>query len=390
MNSNIKFNSFIDIEELNSRDQNEAQFFIKRSRTFYKILHRFLKEGNKSITSIAENLARRATDNRMLHEPQTRISDAIDENGKLHNGSKTKSGPLLSGLAYCISSCSMILLNKVVLSGYGFDAGVSLMLYQNFVSVMIILAMEFLGAVSTEKLTWKLVRVWIPVNLIFVGMLVTGMYSLKHINVAMVTILKNMTNILTAFGETYLFKKRQNGKVWAALFLMIVSAVSGGITDLSFDAVGYTWQFMNCVLTAGYSLILRQVMDTAKQSTKSGSLNEVSMVLLNNSLSVPFGIVLIVLFDEWGYVYKSEVIRLPTFWVAATVSGLLGLALNFTSMWFLNQTGPTTYSLVGSLNKIPISICGILLFKVPVSLTNLLSILFGLFAGVFFAKAKMS
>lgn len=37
---------------------------------------------------------------------------------------------LLSGLAYCISSCSMILVNKFVLSGYGFNAGIFLMLYQ--------------------------------------------------------------------------------------------------------------------------------------------------------------------------------------------------------------------------------------------------------------------
>jgi GDP-mannose transporter len=37
---------------------------------------------------------------------------------------------LLSGFAYCISSCSMILVNKYVLSSYDFNAGISLMLYQ--------------------------------------------------------------------------------------------------------------------------------------------------------------------------------------------------------------------------------------------------------------------
>lgn len=37
---------------------------------------------------------------------------------------------LLSGLAYCVSSCSMILVNKYVLSSYDFNAGISLMLYQ--------------------------------------------------------------------------------------------------------------------------------------------------------------------------------------------------------------------------------------------------------------------
>lgn len=37
---------------------------------------------------------------------------------------------LISGLSYCVASCSMILLNKVVLSGYQFNAGISLMFYQ--------------------------------------------------------------------------------------------------------------------------------------------------------------------------------------------------------------------------------------------------------------------
>ncbi|KAJ6345261.1 hypothetical protein OIU78_008018 [Salix suchowensis] len=248
-----------------------------------------------------------------------------DGNGKREHGSGKKSGPLISGTAYCISSCGMILLNKIVLSTYNFNAGISLMFYQNLISCLIVAALSFCGVVSVEKLNWKLVRVWIPVNVVFVGMLVSGMYSLKYINIAMVTILKNGTNIITAIGELYIFRKHQNQKVWTAMFLMIISAISGGITDLSFDSMGYTWQIMNCFLTASYSPV-----------------------------------------------------------------DLLGLAISFTSMWFLHQTGPTTYSLVGSLNKIPISFAGLVLFKVPLSLPNFFSILFGLFAGIFFARAKMS
>ncbi|KAI7982127.1 GDP-mannose transporter GONST2 [Camellia lanceoleosa] len=325
---------------------------------------------------------------------KTAIGDSvnllIDIEEKREHGSGKKSGPLLSGTAYCFSSCSMILLNKIVLSSYAFDAGISLMFYQNLISTVIVLVLGFCGAVSLEKLNWNLIKVWIPVNVIFIGMLVSGMYSLKYINIAMVTILKNVTNILTAIGEFYIFRKCQNQKVWTAMFLMIISAISGGITDLSFDAVGYTWQIVNCILTASYSLTLRRIMDKAKQLTRSGSLNEISMVLLNNMLSLPFAIFLIILFEEWKYVINADVIRMPMFWFVATASGLLGLAISFTSMWFLNQTGPTTYSLVGSLNKIPLSIAGIVLFKVPLSLPNCFSILFGLFAGVFFARAKMS
>ncbi|XP_077239713.1 golgi nucleotide sugar transporter 1 isoform X2 [Tasmannia lanceolata] len=205
----------------------------------------------------------------------------------------------------------------------------------------------------------------------------------------MVTVLKNVTNVITALGEMYLFKKHHGSKVWAALFLMIVSAISGGITDLSFHAVGYTWQIINCFLTASYSLTLRRVMDTAKQVTRSGNLNEFSMVLLNNVLSLPLGVLLIFVFNEVDYLSKTMLLRMPVFWLVVTLSGFLGLAISFTSMWFLHQTGATTYSLVGSLNKIPLSVAGILLFKVPTSFENFLSILFGLLAGVFFARAKL-
>lgn len=145
---------------------------------------------------------------------------------------KSQNQALLAGLAYCISSCSMILVNKFVLSSYNFDAGISLMLYQvitllilfissgvcicfppddikrgfffflysilfnqtisdylsrsnylmvliwmqNLVSVIIVSVLSFLGIISTEPLTWRLVKVWLPVNVIFVGMLITSMF----------------------------------------------------------------------------------------------------------------------------------------------------------------------------------------------------------------------
>ncbi|XP_057801029.1 GDP-mannose transporter GONST1-like isoform X3 [Salvia miltiorrhiza] len=205
----------------------------------------------------------------------------------------------------------------------------------------------------------------------------------------MVTVLKNVTNVITAVGEMYLFNKHHDNRVWAALFLMIISAISGGFTDLSFHVTGYTWQFINCFLTASYSLTLRRLMDTAKQVTKSGDLNEFSMVMLNNSLSLPLGIFLVIVFNEVDYLLQTPLLRSPSFWLMMTFSGFLGLGISFTSMWFLHQTGATTYSLVGSLNKIPLSITGILLFKVPTSLENSASILFGLLAGVLFARAKM-
>ncbi|KAF9678968.1 hypothetical protein SADUNF_Sadunf07G0091400 [Salix dunnii] len=144
-----------------------------------------------------------------------------------------------------------------------------------------------------------------------------------------------------------------------------------------------------CSFILMMQLTLRRVMDTAKHATKSGILNEFSMVMLNNTLSLPLGLILIYVFNEVDYLSRTPLLRLPTFWLVATLSGFLGLAISFTSMWFLHQTGATTYSLVGSLNKIPLSVAGILLFEVPTSLQNSACIFFGLLAGIFFARAEM-
>lgn len=64
------------------------------------------------------------------------------------------------------------------------------------------------------------------------------------------------------------------------------------------------------------------------------------------------------------------------------------LCRSFTSLWFLSTTTPSIYSLVGSLNKVPLAVIGLLAFNMPWTLPNLLSILVGTLAGVIFAVAK--
>lgn len=54
----------------------------------------------------------------------------------------------------------------------------------------------------------------------------------------------------------------------------------------------------------------------------------------------------------------------------------------------MNIAGPTTYAIVGSLNKIPMTILGFLLFDVPADTKNILSINFGVLAGLIYSKAK--
>lgn len=66
------------------------------------------------------------------------------------------------------------------------------------------------------------------------------------------------------------------------------------------------WHFsLFQLINLSFQLTLRHVMDSAKQATKSGNLNELSMVLLNNILSLPLGIILVLGFNEVGYLLET-------------------------------------------------------------------------------------
>ena len=55
---------------------------------------------------------------------------------------------------------------------------------------------------------WRIARHWFPANCIFVAMLWTSFPSLQLLSVGMVTVLKNLTNFFTIFGDIVLYGRR--------------------------------------------------------------------------------------------------------------------------------------------------------------------------------------
>lgn len=101
----------------------------------------------------------------------------------------------------------MVLLNKAALSSFDFDAPMSLLFFQCTVCVVLVRISASLGIVKLESLSPAIIRLWFPVNLIFVGMIFTSFFALKNLGVPMVTVLKNLTNLFTICGDYLLYKK---------------------------------------------------------------------------------------------------------------------------------------------------------------------------------------
>jgi len=101
----------------------------------------------------------------------------------------------------------MVLLNKAALSSFNFNAPMSLLFFQCVVCVVLVRLSALLGFVRVEKFNPAIVRLWFPVNLIFVGMIFTSFFALKALGVPMATVLKNLTNLFTIGGDFLLYRK---------------------------------------------------------------------------------------------------------------------------------------------------------------------------------------
>ena len=93
-----------------------------------------------------------------------------------------------------------------------------------------------------------------------------------------------------------------------------------------------------------------------KKAVTTVSLSKFGMVYYNNLLSVPL---LLVVAGVNGEVIRA--IEFPAwdslgFLATLVISGIVGFALNGAALWCVQATSPSTYSMVGALNKIPLAV----------------------------------
>ncbi|KAL6763118.1 hypothetical protein V8C86DRAFT_2507702 [Haematococcus lacustris] len=298
---------------------------------------------------------------------------------------------LLAGVAYVVTSSCLVLFNKHALSSFNFGCPNTLLLFHCALSVFLVKSCEALGFLKDpiEPLKWEIIKLWFPVNLLFVGMLVSSFFALKLIGVGMFTVLKNLSNFLTIGGDYFFFGRSYGWPVWTCIFLMLASALASGMTDLRFTWSGYIWQLINCLFTSGYALYLNRVMERVKEHTHDRQrMGEFSMVYYNNLLSLGPIAVLVLGFGEVSKLPQETALLDPEFLLVALLGGLLGFAISFTSLWFMSRSTATVYSLTGSLNKVLVAVAGIILFREVTTVRNLTSIAVGLLAGVIFVFAK--
>eukprot|EP00753_Platysulcus_tardus_P010080 PLAT2484.4.p1 GENE.PLAT2484.4~~PLAT2484.4.p1 ORF type:complete len:359 (-),score=172.66 PLAT2484.4:70-1146(-) len=293
---------------------------------------------------------------------------------------------LASCMLYSLSSISMVLCNKIVLSVFDFHAPFMLLLLQNGLSLMLVTLLSKMSLLpSLPPVEAASVRRWAPVTAFFMAMLWTGLNSLRLLSVTMATVFKNSTSIFVVCGDYLLFSRRASRSEVLVVAVMLLSALGAGLNDLQITASGWMWMSMNCLSTAGYVL-------TIKSASEGLKLTALQKAYYNNLISMPIIIVAVLASGEWVDVIASPLLRTPAFVVMLFLSGGAGFTLGLSSFWCVSATSPTTYAIVGSLNKVPLAIISALLFGSTQTGQGLLYSALSLAAAVYYScvKAKIA
>lgn len=325
----------------------------------------------------------------MTHKADTVV--IITEEDEQPKTKSFDSSVLCAGLCWILCSASIILLNKSVLSNYKFTAVNTLLAYHCVIAVVLLRLAAALRLVEIVPLTREVLVMWLPLNFIFVGMLATAFKALGLLGVGVLSLLKNLTNIFIIGGDYMIMKRTYTWHVYACLFIMLATAMGGAVSDAAFSAAGYSWQMLNCLLTAAYALYLSHVtqrLGSASVAPSGRRINEASMSYYNNLLSIPLAVGLMLMGEVWT-LPQQKMLWDPTFQLFAFLGGVIGLGLSFCSIWFMSLSSATLYTLTGSMNKFLVAFVGLWLFNESREPRYVASIVVGLAAGGLLPFVKM-
>ncbi|RYP10079.1 hypothetical protein DL764_000870 [Monosporascus ibericus] len=331
--------------------------------------------------------------------PPTRPSRSSTQHHAFSSLSQIENSPLISILAYCLSSISMTVVNKYVVSGHEWNMNFFYLAVQSVVCILTIQVCKQLGLIKNlAPFDANKGKRWFPISLLLVGMIYTSNKSLQYLSVPVYTIFKNLTIIVIAYGEVLWFGGSVTPLALLAFGLMVLSSVVAAWADTRSAAqtaeaaaalatlnAGYAWMGMNVFCTASYLLGMRKVI-------KNMNFKDWDTMFYNNLLTIPVLVVLSVLVEDWSsanFVRNFPSESRNSLMISMIYSGVAAVFISYCSAWCIRVTSSTTYSMVGALNKLPIAISGFIFFSVPVTVGGVSAIFIGFVSGIVYTWAKV-
>ncbi|KAF5296559.1 hypothetical protein FQA39_LY12477 [Lamprigera yunnana] len=208
----------------------------------------------------------------------------------------------LSALLYGFASFMITVVNKTVLTTYGFPSFQVVGLGQITASILVLYIGKKLKLVrfpDLERSTFK--KIW-PLPVIFIGNMLTGLAGTKELSLPMFTVLRRFSILMTMIAELFVLGIRPSVGVQFSVYIMIFGAIIAASNDLAFNLQGYIFILLNNLFTATNGVFMKKKLE-AKELGKYGLVYYNSLFMLPPALLLCFytgDIKLAYEYQSWG------------------------------------------------------------------------------------------
>jgi len=305
----------------------------------------------------------------------------ITEGLKENKGSRITLVGLMAILFYGTTSIVQTIFNKKILATYEFGASNFLLLLQMLISTSILLIGRSIGIFSFPNPNIATAKKILPLSLCYFATVLLALVSLPNLSLAMYSALKRLVALNILFCEYFVLHKTSALNIWLSVAVMMFGAFIAGISDLTFDGIGYAFALGSCIFQALYLVLVKK---------NAKDIGPIEMLFYNSTLAIPFVFALVVYFDEVNYTRNFPLFVDPGFRVYFFLSILIGAFLNFFIFYCTSVNSPLTTAVTGQAKNIVTTILGVVIFNdLIITAFNTLGLSINAAGGAWYAYLKL-
>ncbi|RWR95542.1 Triose-phosphate transporter domain-containing protein [Cinnamomum micranthum f. kanehirae] len=284
------------------------------------------------------------------------------------------------------SNIGVLLLNKYLLSNYGFKYPIFLtMCHMTACSLFSYVAIAWMKLVpmqtvrSTDQF-WKIAAL----SFVFCGSVVSGNVSLRFLPVSFNQAVGATTPFFTAVFAYIMTVKREAWLTYATLVPVVAGVVIASGGEPSFHLFG----FIMCV-GATAARALKSVLQGILLSSEGEKLNSMNLLLYMAPIAVVFLLPATLLMEENVVGITLALARedIKIIWYLLFNSAL-AYFVNLTNFLVTKHTSALTLQVLGNAKGAVAVVVSILIFRNPVSVTGMLGYTLTVFGVILYSEAK--
>lgn len=259
-----------------------------------------------------------------------------------------------SAVFYGVASFMITVVNKTVLTTYGFPSFQVLGLGQMTATIVVLFLAKKLRLVSFPDFELGTFgKIW-PLPVIFIGNMLFGLGGTKELSLPMFTALRRFSILMTMVAELYILGIKPSFSVQFSVYTMIVGALIAASNDIAFNLHGYVYVLLNDFFTATNGVYMKKKLDS-KELGKYGLMFYNSLFMI-----VPAAFFAFYTGDlEGAYNYESW--GNPLFLSQFLLSCVMGFILSYSIILCTHFNSALTTTIIGCLKNISVTYLGMVI-----------------------------